>query len=64
MKIKITWTNQNMVQVRTLVNYCTRGQKQGEFITMNSPIYKAIEDRSFVLDLGEFGKHPFKIQEQ
>ena len=62
MKLRIHWTTHNMTQVRTLVNYCTADQKPGQFITMNSPIYKAIFDGSFVLNLGEFGRHPFTVE--
>jgi hypothetical protein len=32
------------------------------YFTMHSPIYKAIEDGSFCIDLG-YGKHPFKVEE-
>jgi hypothetical protein len=63
MKIRITWLNNNAQQIRTLVNYCTSGHKHGEYITMNSPIYKAIADGSFVLDLAEFGRHPFTLSD-
>jgi hypothetical protein len=59
MKLKITWLNNGFVQIKYLV-HC-RENRQG-YITMNSPIYEAIADGSFVLDLG-FGRHPFLIDE-
>lgn len=57
--LKITWVNNGFVQIKYLV-HC-RENRQG-YINMNSPIYQAIEDGSFCLDLG-FGKHPFVIEE-
>lgn len=57
MKVEIYWIKQNVIQIKELVKCRTT---QGQF-TIYSPIYKAIENGSFVLDLGEFGKHPFTI---
>lgn len=52
---RITWLSNGFTQVKRLTN-CK--QKDG-FFTMNSAIYKAIEDGSFCVDLG-YGKHYFK----
>lgn len=61
--LKITWLNNGFIQYRKLINYCTSDHKKQTYITMNSPIYEAIENGTFVLDMGSFGKHPFKIEE-
>lgn len=58
MKFKITWLNNGFVQVKELTN-C---KKKDKFFTMNSPIYEAIENGSFCIDLG-YGKHPFKAEQ-
>lgn len=57
MKYKITWAN-GFTQVKELTN-C---KKKDSFFTMNSPIYKAIEDGSFCIDLG-YGKHHFTAEQ-
>lgn len=62
MKIKITWLNNGFVQERYLINYCRADKKNQTFITMNSPIYQAIMDNTFTLDIG-FGKHSFTIEQ-
>ncbi len=61
MKIQITWLQTNTIQTKRLINHC-RADITGEFFTMNSPIYKAIEDNSFCLKLG-YGEHHFTIKE-
>lgn len=58
MKYKITWLNNGFVQVKELTN-C---KKKDAFFTMNSPIYEAIGNGTFCIDLG-YGKHHFKVQE-
>lgn len=58
MKVRITWIDRNIVQIKELVKCRT---KQGQF-TINSPIYEAIEDGSFCLNLLH-SKHHFKIEE-
>lgn len=62
MKLEITWTERKVTQVRELINHCRSDKKSQTFITMNSPIYEAMENGSFVLDLGDFGKHPFTVK--
>lgn len=59
MKFKITWLNNGFVQIKELTN-CKK--KEGFFL-FNSLIYDAIADGSFCLDLGPYGKHPFKIEQ-
>lgn len=61
MKLRIVWTNNGFIQFRTLVNYCVSDKTKQSYITMNSPIYKAIEDGSFILDTS-YGKHPFTVE--
>lgn len=61
MLVEITWTKTNAVQTLQLINHC-RVNVKDQFFTMNSPIYKAIEDGSFCIDLG-FGKHHFTINQ-
>lgn len=56
-EVKIKWLNNGFVQTKNLV-HC-RENRQG-FITMNSPIYEAIENGTFTIDTG-FGKQPFEI---
>ncbi len=58
---EITWLQTNTVQERRMINHC-RVDVHDIFFTMNSPIYKAIEDNSFCIDLG-YGKHHFTIKE-
>jgi hypothetical protein len=58
MVIKIRWIDRNVIQVKELVK-CR--PKEGQF-SMNSPIYEAIENGSFILDAG-YGKHKFEIEE-
>lgn len=55
----ITWQNNGFVQVKNLV-HCREG-RQG-LITMNSPIYEAIANGSFCLNLG-FGEHKFSVKQ-
>lgn len=55
---KITWLHNGFEQIKELTN-CK--QKDG-FFTMNSPIYKAIADESFFIDLG-YGKYYFKVED-
>jgi hypothetical protein len=57
MKFRITWLNSGIVQTKELTN-CKN--KDG-FFTFNSPIYQAIADETFFIDLG-YGKHPFKVE--
>lgn len=57
MKIQITWLKVGVVQVKEL----TRCKQKDGFFLMNSLIYKAIEDGSFCIDMGEFGTHPFSV---
>jgi len=59
-KLKITWSN-GVTQVRELVNYCKADKKPQTFITMNSPIYEAIVNETYCIDLG-YGKHYFKVE--
>jgi hypothetical protein len=58
MKCRITWLKNGFVQYKTLV----RCKLKDKFFTLNSPIYKAIEDGTYYLDLG-YGKQEFKIEE-
>lgn len=60
--IRLHWTSSNVTQTKQLINYCKSTLKSEMYFTMNSPIYKAIEDGSFYIDLG-YGKHPFTIEE-
>lgn len=57
MKILIKWLPAGPVQEKTLVRCHT---KQGEF-TMNSPIYQAIEDGSFIIKCN--GEYKFEVFE-
>lgn len=57
MKIQITWSKSGVVQVKEL----TRCKQKEGFFLMNSLIYDAIEDRSFCIDMGEFGTHSFSV---
>ena len=61
MLLEITWTKTQAVQTKQLINHC-RSEIKGEFFTMNSPIYKAIEDGTFCINLG-YGDHHFTIKQ-
>lgn len=66
-RLKITWLNvnddgDNFIQYRQLINYCKSDKKHQSFITMQSPIYEAIVNETYCIDLG-FGKHYFKVEE-
>ena len=58
MTVKITWLNDNVIQFKKLVKHRSDHIPYYSF-TMNSPIYEAIEDNSFML----FGIYPFKAEE-
>ena len=67
MRLKITWFNCNdkgdsFTQIRELINHCKSGKKSQSFITMQSPIYEAIVNETYYIDLG-YGKHHFTIAE-
>ena len=65
MNFQITWLNSkqelSIIQTKQLINHCKADLKDS-FFTMNSPLYKAIEDNSFCLDTG-YGQHYFTIKE-
>jgi hypothetical protein len=58
MKFKITWLRNGFTQVKEL----TTCKKKDKFFIMNSPIYDAIADASFCIDLG-YGKHYFTAEQ-
>lgn len=59
MYVEIVWLERRVVQSKELIK-CGKGKK--EWFTMNSPIYQAIADNTFCLDLG-YGVHHFTVRE-
>jgi hypothetical protein len=61
--VKITYLNNGFVQIKKMINYCrAEVDRKEEFFTMNSPIYEAIADGTYCIDLG-YGKHPFTVED-
>ena len=57
-KFRITWLHNGCVQIKELTN-C---KKKDRFFTMNSPIYEAIANETFYIDLG-YGRFHFKVED-
>lgn len=62
MKFKIIWMNNGATQYYTLVTHKCQFKNNYNYFTIYSPIYKAIENGTFILNTG-YGDHPFKIEE-
>ena len=62
MKVRISWAN-GVVQEMTLVTHnCLMKNKRINYFNMNSPIYNAIANGTYFIDLG-YGQHHFKMEE-
>jgi len=54
--------NNGATQYYTLVTHKCQFKNNYNYFTIYSPIYKAIENGTFILNTG-YGDHPFKIEE-
>jgi hypothetical protein len=59
-EIILYYENREYRQIRQLVS--SKGCTHRQYFTFNSPIYKAIEDGIFEVDLG-YGVHKFRIRD-
>lgn len=62
MKFKITWLSNGFVQIHQLVSHKCQFKSNYGYFTIYSPIYRAIENESYCLDLG-YGKHYFQVEQ-
>jgi len=60
MKVKIIWDNGVVQEKELIVHDCMRKNNKVQYFLVGSPLYEAIANNTFFIDLG-FGKHSFRL---